>query len=64
MNTQEKNIRLTNGAIYSFEGKNFILQSYTNERVKFKFIEDNIVKIKEFDMQYFLNSSPINMGRL
>lgn len=64
MNTQDSTIRLTNGAIYSFEGKNFILQSYTNEKVKFKFIEDNIVKIKEFDMQYFLNSSPVNMGSI
>jgi len=64
MATENKNIHLTIGAIYAFEMKNFILQSYTNEKVKFKFLEDNIVKFKEFDMQYFLNSQPLNMGKI
>ena len=64
MATENKNIRLTIGAIYSFEMKNFILQSYTNEKLKFKYLEDNIIKFKEFDMQYFLNASPLNMGKI
>lgn len=64
MNTQDSTIRLTNGAIYSFNCTNYVLDSYSQEVVKLKYLKDLKVQFLELPMQTFLNYQPINQGRL
>ncbi len=57
-------IRLTVGAIYSFNCTNYVLDKYNENVVKLKYLKDLKVQFLELPMQTFLNYQPTNMGRI
>lgn len=57
-------IKLTVGCIYKIENNNYVLDSYSDSFVKLKYLVDGVVKIRELSMAYFLNSNPVNFGKL
>jgi hypothetical protein len=57
-------IKLLNGGIYYFAQKNHILDSYSQDRVKFKILENLKVVYVEYPMQTFLNYNPMLNGKL
>jgi hypothetical protein len=64
MATENKHIRLLLGGIYYFNQKNHLLDSYNQEKTRFKVLEDLKVKFVEYPMDTFLNFSPMLNGKI
>lgn len=64
MNTQDNTIRLTVGNLYEIQNTNYVLEKYTQEELHLKYLEEMQVKKKIMPMSVFLNSLPINKGKL
>lgn len=62
-NTREQ-IKLTTGAIYYFNSTNYLLDSFSQQSVRLKYLEEKVVKILDLPMNEFLKSNPVNFGRL
>jgi hypothetical protein len=64
MATENKNIKLLLGGIYYFNQRNHLLDSYNQDKAKFKVLEDLKVKFVEYPMQTFLNFQPTLQGKI
>ena len=57
-------IKLSVGSLYEISNQNYVLEKYTQEELHLKYLEEMQVKKKVMPMSVFLNSMPINKGKL
>lgn len=57
-------IKLRVGNLYEINNTNFLLEKYSQSEVHFKYLEQLKEKKKVMPMSVFLNSMPINKGKL